>query len=105
MLQTITAKTVKVTLVVNPAEIAALSVPNGTSITQVCVEVAGRQITVALNAKKLRKVISTINEFGDSAVVILQGKLEQDPSTKADILAEAGLTVQQRVAKSEQAAA
>jgi hypothetical protein len=88
---TLTAKTLKATLVLDAAQVAALSAPDGKPRCSVRINLAGgHAITADLNAKSVRKAVATIKEAGPEAcATILQGKLQPDNS-----LAEAGLTVQ-----------
>ena len=87
---TLTAKSLKATLVLSPIEVAALAAPDGKPRCIVRVNVAGRTVTADLNAKSVRKAIAAICAAGpDNVAVILQGKLNAD-----NTLAEAGLTVQ-----------
>jgi hypothetical protein len=87
---TLTAKSLKVTLVLSALEVSALSAPDGQPRCVVRVNVAGRTVTADLNAKSVRKAIAAIKEYGaEGCAVILQGKLNAD-----NTLAEAGLAVQ-----------
>jgi hypothetical protein len=99
---TLSAKSLKVTLVLAPTEVLALSAPDGQPRCLVRVKVAGGRTVVAdLNAKSVRKAIATINAAGPERVAcILQGKLEAN-----DVLAEAGLSAQLKVSQAPQAAA
>jgi hypothetical protein len=49
------AKALKVTAVLDPATIAGINVPNGTSKFAIKLRVAGRALSVDLNAKSLRR--------------------------------------------------
>ena len=88
---TLSARSLKATIVLTPNEVAALSVPNGKPRCLVNVTVAGARTIVAdLNAKSLRKAIAAICAAGpDNVVCILQGKLAGN-----NTLEEAGLAVQ-----------
>jgi hypothetical protein len=93
---TLSAKSLKATIVLAPNEVAALSVPDGKPRSIVRVNVAGRIVTADLNAKSVRKAIASIHASGpDNVVCILQGKLASN-----DALEEAGLAVQTK-AKAE----
>ncbi len=84
----LSAKALKVTLVLEPKEVAALPDP---STARVVLKVhAGSQVVRAdIASKGLRKAKATIIEHGeDSPPVILQGKLEA-----GGIIVEAGLAV------------
>jgi hypothetical protein len=86
---TLTAKSLKATVVLDASQVAALSAPDGTPRCLVRINISGRTITADLNAKSVRKAIATIREAGaDACAVILQGKLQPDNS-----LAEAGLNI------------
>jgi hypothetical protein len=87
---TLTAKSLKATVVLDAAQVPGLSAPDGKPRCLVRINIAGRTISADLNAKSARKAIATIREAGPEAcAVILQGKLQPD-----NTLAEAGLTVQ-----------
>jgi hypothetical protein len=87
---TLTAKSLKATIVLDAAQVARLSAPDGKPRCIVRISIEGRTITADLNAKSVRKAIATIRENGPEAcAVILQGKLQPD-----NTLAEAGLNVQ-----------
>jgi|SRR5581483_4156722 len=97
MANTLTAKSLKVTLVLNPAEVLTLSAPDGKPRCIVRIDVAGRTLTADLNAKSVRKAIATIRESGaENVACILQGKLEA-----RDVLAEAGLSAVLKVKPAE----
>src|SRR5689334_8015100 len=88
-----TAKAIKATIVLSPAEVLTLTAPDGKPRCLVRVTVGDRTITADLNAKSVRKAISTIKENGaEACACILQGKLEAK-----DVLAEAGLVVQLKI--------
>jgi hypothetical protein len=87
---TLSAKSIKATLVLNPTEVLSLSAPDGKPRCIVHITAAGRTIVADLNSKSVRKAIAAIKENGaEGCAVILQGKLAAD-----NTLAEAGLTVQ-----------
>jgi hypothetical protein len=87
---TLTAKALKTTVVLDAAQVAGLSVPDGKPRCLVRISVGGRTLTADLNAKSVRKAIATIREAEpETYAVVLQGKLQPDNS-----IAEAGLTVQ-----------
>jgi hypothetical protein len=87
---TLSAKSIKATLVLNPTEVLSLSAPDGKPRCIVHITAAGRTIVADLNAKSVRKATATIRDAGpDNVACILQGKLAAD-----NTLAEAGLTVQ-----------
>ena len=92
---TLSAKSLKVTLVLAADEILALSAPDGQPRCVVRINVAERIVVADLNAKSVRKAIATICANGPEAcAVVLQGKLQPD-----NTLAEAGLTIQLKASK------
>jgi hypothetical protein len=89
----LTAKSLKVTLVLNPPEVAAVAVPAGARIV-LAIDVDGRRLTADIACKSLRKAQGMIAEHGaDAVAAILQGKL------KGDVVTEAGLVVQPKIPK------
>jgi hypothetical protein len=69
------AKTIKLTVVLDPAAVGALVVPDG-GRPRITVSVAGRRLTAELNPKTLGKTIANIREHGpDQVAVVLQGTL------------------------------
>lgn len=89
-MNTLNAKSIKATLVLSPAEVASIPVPEGKPRCLIRIAVAGRTVTADLNAKSVRRAIANIREAGpDNVSCILQGRLDADNS-----LLEAGLTVQ-----------
>src|SRR5215470_19699027 len=87
---TLTARSIKATLVLAADEILALSAPDGQPRCVVRINVAERTVIADLNAKSVRKAIATIHANGPEAcAVVLQGKLQPD-----NTLAEAGITIQ-----------
>ena len=97
----LSAKTLKATVVLDPAELAGLTVPNGLKSFPVSLAVAGRTLKAELNPKTVRKCLAQIAETGpDGVALVLQGKLEA-----VDRLAEAGLTAQIKTPKPAAAAA
>jgi hypothetical protein len=88
-------RAIKATIVLETAEIAMLSVPDGQRRTTLRIKVAGRDVSVDIATKSLRKAIATIAETGaDGCVAIVQGKLE-----RGDVVSEAGLVVQPKTPK------
>jgi len=91
----LTAKAIKATLVLDPAAVLLLAVPEGQSKITVRIAVGGRTVTADLNAKSLRRCIGAIKEAGaDGVAVVLQGRL--DPG---DVLVEAGIVAQPKLPK------
>ena len=90
------AKSAKITLILNPAEVLSLSAPEGKQF-KMTVSYQGFPISIPLNGKGVRKVISAIREVGiDNVAVIVQGKLKIGPTLS---LEEAGILAQPRVKK------
>ena len=88
----LTAKSIKATLVLSPAEILNIPVPEGKPRCLVRITVAGRSVTADLNAKSVRRAIANIREAGpDNVSCILQGRLDGN-----NALLDAGLAIQPR---------
>ena len=86
----LTGRALKVTVVLNAAEILAQPVPEGKPRVTLRIKVPDRTVTADIAAKSLRRAQATIKENGvEGCAVVLQGKLNAD-----NTLAEAGLTVQ-----------
>src|SRR3954463_8880162 len=104
----LTARSLKATFVLEPAQLAELEVRDGVPRVELRIEVApdgtigqGRTVTTDIAAKSARKALATIREHGpDGVMAILQGKLGG-----GDVLLEAGLVVQPKVPKPAQQAA
>ena len=91
----LTARSLKATLVLEPAQLAELVVRDGVPRVQLRIEVDGRTVTTDIAAKSARKALATIREQGpDGVMAILQGKLGT-----GDVLLEAGLVVQPKAPK------
>jgi hypothetical protein len=81
---------INVKLVLDPAQLAELSVPNGAAPQRFRIAAGGHHVTGQLNPKGLRKALALLAEHGaENIVVLIQGKLEA-----GDVLTEAGLTAQ-----------
>jgi hypothetical protein len=94
-------RAIKVTIVLETAEIAMLSAPDGQRRTTLRIKAGGRNVSVDIATKSLRKAIATIAETGaDKCVAIVQGKLE-----RGDMVSEAGLVVQLKTPKTTSTAA
>jgi hypothetical protein len=88
-------RAIKVAIGLETAEIAMLKVQDGQRRTTLRIKVAGRNVSVDIATKSLRKAIATIAEAGaDQCVAIVQGKLE-----RGDMVSEAGLVVQPKTPK------
>src|SRR3954462_14105665 len=97
----LTARSLKATIVLEPAQVAELVVRDGVPRVELRIEVDGRMVTTDIAAKSARKALAAIREHGpDGVMAILQGKLG-----KGDVLLEAGLAVQPKVQKQVQEAA
>jgi hypothetical protein len=86
------AKSVKVTLIVDPTDLVGASVPAGESKAPVAIETDGRTIRADLNAKSLRKALETLRSEGPTGVaIVLQGRLDGN-----NVLLDAGIAAQPR---------
>ena len=93
----LTARSLKLTAVLDPTVVAGIPAPNGQPRVPVAIVCGGRVIRAELNAKSLRKVQAVIAEHGaDGVAVVLQGKL-----LAGDAIAEAGITAQIKTPKPE----
>jgi hypothetical protein len=91
----LTARSLKCTLVLDPAELALLEVPDGQPRQTLRVKVPDRRVMADIAAKSVRKAKATIAEHGVQAVaVVSQGKLGA-----GDLVLEAGLVVQIKTPK------
>jgi hypothetical protein len=89
------ARSLKATLVLEPAQLTELVVRDGVPRVELRIEVDGRTVSTDVAAKSVRKALAAIREHGaDGVMAILQGKLGQ-----GDVLLEAGLVVQPKVPK------
>ena len=90
-----TARSLKTTLVLDATSFVGLEMPNGQPKFGIQVNIAGRTVTASVNAKTVRKVVSTVAESGpDMVAVILQGALALD-----NTLTDAGITAQMKQQK------
>jgi hypothetical protein len=91
----IPAKSVKATIVLDPATLASIIIPDGAAKLLIEVEVDGRVVLADLNAKSLRRAVKTITTEGPEKVgVIVQGRLSAD-----NVLLDAGIQAQPRAPK------
>lgn len=91
----LSARAIKVTVLLDPAEIATLATPEGQSRTTLEIKVAGRKLSAEIATKSLRKVHAVISEVGTAGcVTLIQGKLGPN-----DVMQECGLSAQLRNAK------
>jgi hypothetical protein len=91
---TLTAKAIKVSVPLDPAELSRLGEPKGPR-TVLRIAVGGRVVVADVNSKAIRKAKTTIAQHGvDGVICFVQGRLEA-----GDVLAEAGLAAQPKAAK------
>jgi hypothetical protein len=93
--KTLTGRALKVTIVLDPIELAAMADPTTARVAlRICV--ADRVVVADVAGKSLRKARATIAEFGvDNVAVIIQGKLV------GDAVIEAGLVAQPKAPKAQ----
>jgi hypothetical protein len=92
---TVSARSLKVTVILDPATLLTVPVPDGQPRVALTIRLPDRTVSADLNAKGVRKALATIREHGAEGVAcIVQGKL-----LAGDQIAEAGLVVQPKVAK------
>jgi hypothetical protein len=85
----LSAKSIKVVVVLDSAEVAALPEPKRDRVT-LRVRAGSQNVTADIAGKSLRKARATIKEHGpDGVAVIVQGRLEP-----GGVIAEAGIVVQ-----------
>jgi len=97
----LTAKKLKVTVVLDPAQV--LAVPAGDGVPRAVLRIAlpDRQVTADIATKSLRRAQAAIREAGaDGLAVILQGAL-----AAGDKIVDAGLSAQPKAPKPPKAAA
>ena len=91
------AKSLKCTIVLDPAHVAGLQVPESGKSFNTWVQVGGHTIQLPLNGKSARKALSVIKEHGaENVTVIVQGKLKLGPAL---VLEEAGIMAQPKQKK------
>lgn len=84
-------RALKVTVMLDPAEVAALPAPLEQRIT-LRIKVPGRFVSANIAAKSLRKARTTIRENGaDGCIALIQGKLGP-----GDVMEECGLIAQMK---------
>ena len=83
------SRALKASVVLDPAALVGVEVPNGLSKVTLRVAVPGKTIVAEVNAKSLRRTVAAIAAAGPNGVaVVLQGKLEEgNMLTKAGIAA------------------
>jgi hypothetical protein len=83
------SRALKVTTLLDPAALVGVEVPNGLSKATLRVTVGGRTVMAEVNAKSLRRAVTTITTEGPGNVtLLLQGKLEGNVITEAGIAAQ-----------------
>jgi hypothetical protein len=96
-MNTLTSKSLKVTLLLSPAEIVGIPVQDGKPRCSVRIAGAGRTVTADLNAKSVRRAIANIRQAGpDNVACILQGRLDAN-----NALLDAALAIQLKTAPAE----
>jgi hypothetical protein len=79
------ARALKCTIVLDPAEVAQIVVPDGKPRVVIGIRLPDRRVSVDLNAKAL----AAISEYGpDGVAVVIQGKLAGDDIIEAGIVAQ-----------------
>jgi hypothetical protein len=82
------ARSLKVTVVLPPAQLAGLDVPPGPHL-HFAIMIDGRRVTGQFNAKTLRRTVATIAEHRpENVAVIVQGTLASDRIEAAGISAQ-----------------
>jgi hypothetical protein len=88
-MQILNSRALKVTVVLDPAEVAQLVAPDGRPRVVLAIRLPDRRVSVDLNAKSVRKAVAMLAEHGpDGVAVIIQGKLVGDTITEAGIVAQ-----------------
>jgi hypothetical protein len=88
-MQILNSRALKVTVVLDPAEVAQLVAPDGRPRVVLAIRLPDRRVSVDLNAKSVRKAVAMLAEHGpDGVAVIIQGKLMGDAITEAGIVAQ-----------------
>jgi hypothetical protein len=99
-MQILNARALKCTIVLDPAEVAQIVAPDGKPRTVIAIRLPDRRVSADLAAKSVRRAITMVREYGPEAVAaIVQGRLSGSQT------AEAGLSVQPKEPKPEQAGA
>jgi hypothetical protein len=90
-----TARSIKVTLVLDPGQFVGLVVPDGQPRYVLPIDVAGRVIKADLACKAIRKAVAAVAEYGPQGVaILLQGQLEP-----GDKLSSGGLSAMPKTPK------
>jgi hypothetical protein len=97
----LTATRLKVTCVLNTAELLAVPAPDGVSRVNLHIQLPDRTVTADIATKSLRKAQVAVRELGaDNVALLLQGRL-----VAGDVIDEAGLSAQPKAPKPQPAAA
>lgn len=89
------ARALKATVMLDPAAIAGIEVPNELAKVTLRISVPGRILIAEVNAKSLRRAVSaTVTAGPDNVSLIVQGRLEA-----GYILTEAGIVAQPKAPK------
>jgi ribosomal protein S3 len=87
-MQILNARALKVTVVLDPAEVAELEAPDGQPRVVLTIQTPDRRVTADAAAKSVRRALATIAEHGaDGVSVVVQGKLTGDTIVEAGIMA------------------
>jgi hypothetical protein len=87
--QVLNTRAMKVTVVLDPAEVAQLVAPDGQPRVAIDVRLPDRLVCADLAAMSVRRALATIAEHGPDAVsVIVQGKLVGESITEASNMAQ-----------------
>jgi ribosomal protein S3 len=85
----LSARALKCTVVLDPAEVAELEAPDGQPRVAIDIRLPDRRVSAELNAKSVRRAIAAISEHGpDGVAVIVQGKLVGDAITEAGMFSQ-----------------
>jgi hypothetical protein len=98
---TLTGRSIKVVIPLDPAELAAFPVPEGVPRVLLQIRVGERRVTADIAAKAVRKAIGTVAEHGaETTITFIQGKLGP-----GDAVLEAGLVANVKAPKPVEVAA
>jgi hypothetical protein len=89
-----TAKALKVSLVLDPAALTGVTIPDGTGRVTLTVRLPDRTVTADIAAKGVRRAVAAIAEHGpDGVALVLSGRLD------GSAIAEAGLSAMPKAPK------
>ena len=93
------AKALKATAVIDPATLADVVVPDGTSRVVLAIRLPAHTVSAEVAAKSLRRAITAIAEYGvDGVACVVQGRLD------GGAIVEAGISAMPKAPKQEKAA-